>query len=587
MSNLTKGPKVLLLVVFLFITFGTVYVNVTPTYATSPSFQVDQVDHTINVHEGALVIINDTLKLSPKAGLNTVTLQEFLLGFPDHYGLSLDYCYAYDPANPNAQLIVEYEAGLSRQDFYGVKVVFPKPGLVINNGESRYLTVIFVFSNLISAETSNILKLDFPMYPSLTQNASVCNVTVVLPPRASISNSTFHENDLNFTVTPWGGTQVLRHEKRPCESFEFAPAWLRFNMSFIPFPIIELNEVKREIKLDKWGAIYVSNVLALSNRGYQIDHLKVSLPEGAFDLVVRDDFGSLESFSENETVTLFLRELLYTNDPLHLFLSYRLPWKKYVNQQNGVDYALNFTFFEKFDWTIRQLAFSVTLPEGAEFQSALPIEPHDVEEGVFKDTIRFTFFNATPLHELNFKITYRYLVFWASFHPTLWMGLLVVAISFVVYIRKAPIPTVRPSITIPSEDIRSFIDAYERKSTFLLDLESVEEQLTKRRISRRRYKIRKKTIEGRLSSLSRDLSNLREKIRSGGSKLADTIRQIEIAETQLDGVDVDIRRVETRYRSGEISKGAYTRLLKEYRERREQARMNIEGALLRLKEEIL
>jgi len=54
----------------------------------------------------------------------------------------------------------------------------------------------------------------------------------------------------------------------------------------------------------------------------------------------------------------------------------------------------------------------------------------------------------------------------------------------------------------------------------------------------------------------------------------------------LEGVETDIRRVEARYRHGEISKGAYGRLLQEYHRRRERAKTAIDEVLLRLREEI-
>jgi chromosome segregation ATPase len=141
-------------------------------------------------------------------------------------------------------------------------------------------------------------------------------------------------------------------------------------------------------------------------------------------------------------------------------------------------------------------------------------------------------------------------------------------------------------VPVPPEDIRSFVETYEGKTRILSELESMEEKLRKGKISRRRYKVRKKMLEGRLSTLSRDLSNLGGKIRTAGSKYANIMRQIEVAETMLEGVEKDIQRIEARYRRGEISKGAYGKLVEEYHRRMERARTTIDGVLLRLREEI-
>jgi len=92
--DLKKASITLLLLAFslLSFTFASTYVNASPvnakTASSSADVQVDQVSHTITIQEGALVVINDTLRLSPKAGESTV-LQNFSLGFPFQYGFAL------------------------------------------------------------------------------------------------------------------------------------------------------------------------------------------------------------------------------------------------------------------------------------------------------------------------------------------------------------------------------------------------------------------------------------------------------------------------------------------------------------------
>jgi len=98
--------------------------------------------------------------------------------------------------------------------------------------------------------------------------------------------------------------------------------------------------------------------------------------------------------------------------------------------------------------------------------------------------------------------------------------------------------------------------------------------------------VRSRTLESRLSVLSRDLAMLREKIRAAGPRYAEMMRLIEVAETELQGVEADIRRTEVRYRRGEISAAAYHKLLEDSYRRRDRAKTNIDGVLLRLREEI-
>jgi len=608
--NLKKVWMTFLLLAFslLFFALAPTYVNamgvnVKATASSQVDVQVDMVNHTVQIgyacarermegaeiEEGALVIINDTLKLSPKQPETWVLLQNFSLGFPYEYGFNLEYCFAYDASNPDELLPQpQLDVGLGRIGFYGVNVIFPEPGVNITDREPYDLTVVFVFSNLIYAITSTSFHVDFPMYPSLAQKASVCNVTVILPRHANCTDSTFHEKGLHFDITHLDHSDALKHAKIDLDSFQYEPAWLTFELTGEVFPIVDV-EIKREIKLDQWGGIHVSDFYHITNKAERIlTSISIYFPQGVSHPTARDEIGPLDLNLRELAMAIIgysFRYPLETNQAGEFTITYRLPWKKYVNQYDLGSYNLALTSLKPFDWMIRKLTVTITLPEGAEFQSSARA-PDSVEKSAFQETVTFTFYNITPFHDLDFDLTYGYLAFWASFRPTLWMGVLAIIVCALALLWRAPKPPPVPIVPVPPEDLRSFIDAYERKTGILLELESMEEWLRKGRISRRRYKVRKKMLEGRLSTLSRDLTDLREKIRAAGAKYADTMRQIEVAETMLEGVETDIRRVEARYRRGEISKGAYRRLLGEYLRRRERAKTTIDGFLLRLREEI-
>jgi len=351
-----------------------------------------------------------------------------------------------------------------------------------------------------------------------------------------------------------------------------------------PIIEIEFSEIEREIILDQAGSIYVTNAYYITNIGFWTSTVEIGFPEDAYDFEVRDEMGTLETRTETEMITVTLREIVDTNETETLYLNYHIPWEKYASQQNGLNYNLHFTFYEQFNSTIGKLTVSITLPKGAEFQSSNPIDPNSIKKSNLQETINFAFSDVTPSENLNFNINYKHLIFWASFYPTIWMGILAVAASAVTFFWKAPKPSASPIIPVPPKDLKSFVDSYEEKTRIRSELESLEERLRKGKIPRRRYKVRKKMLDGRLSTVSRNLSSLREKIRSAGSKYANMMRQIEVAETNLEGAERDMQRVKTRYRRGEVSKGAYGKLLEEYNHRIEEAEATIDGVLLRLRE---
>lgn len=350
-----------------------------------------------------------------------------------------------------------------------------------------------------------------------------------------------------------------------------------------PIINVEVNEIERKIMLDQAGSIYIVNSYHITNLGFETDTIELGFPEGAYDFEVRDEMGTLETTTENEIMTVTLRSAIGTNETETLYLDYHIPWGSHVSQQNGVDYTLRSTFYEQFNSTIGKLSVSITLPQGAEFQSSTPLT-NNVEKSDLKETLSFTFSDVTPSENLNFEINYRYLVFWGSFYPTIWVGILAVAVAIIFFFWGTPKTIGAPTIPVPSKDLKSFVDTYEEKTKIGSELESLEDRLHKGKIPRRRYKVRKKMLDGRLSTVSRNLVSLRETIRAAGSTYANMMRQIEVAEAKLEGAERDLQRLESRYRRGEVSKGAYEKLLEEYQSRIEEAESSIDGVLLRLRE---
>jgi len=560
-----------------------------------------QVDHFIEIRNGGLVLINDTVKLSAK-GENTSLISNFLIGFPFEYGkkdqatkerFNPEFCLAFEENSQERELRVLPDVGLGRLGFYGANVIFDQ-AINISSGHSYSFKVVFVFSNLLQAGTVSTDRVQwnmtYPLYPSIVQDAS-CVVKVFLP-----ENATLETSGENFTITTIGSRQILNLTKS-LTSFEYETTWLTFTEPKT-FLMLEANKMTREIALDQLGRIFCSETYTLRNKGaIALATLKIRVPQDIYDVSVQDKTGVNLSF--NATVPTIMTISFPTNISKNaestFTVTYQLPWKNYVNQYGWRDYSLTFAFFEQqnFDWIIRDLTTSIILPEGADFtqlptlQDSLRSKAHSsLQKNAFQETLTFNFYNVTPSNDLNFNLSYGYVVFWASFRPTLWMGTIVFIICAVAFLWRIQKPPAVPITPFPSKDLRNFVKAYEEKTGILSELISMEQQLQKGKIPRRKYKVRRKTLEGRLSLLSRDLTGLKEKLRRAGARYTNIIGQIEVNETELETLEMDIKRVESRYRRGEISKGAYQRLLEEYHRRRERARVTIDGVLLRLKEEI-
>ncbi len=564
-----------------------------------------EIDHVLELRNGGLIVANDTVRLSTDPGEHAAPLHSFSIGFPSTYRSNLDYCFAYVSSNPEEQIPVTLDVGLGKLGFYGASVSLGE-GVDISDGKSYSFTVVFVFSNLITSwvpelEPENALfNASFPMFPSLAQRASRCNVTVFLP-----SHSTYFgvnhlkEKGLDFNETELSTRTVLNYIQSPLEEFTSDLGWLSF-LQIAPsareyFLMFDVEEVSHNVRLDEWGEILVADSYELTNKAvWNLSYMTMHLPKDAYNLHARDASGNsnpVDSEADNETrhvrTLVPLGTILEQGNKTEITVSFSLPWGEYVERQSASSFQLPFIFFECLNSTVRRLIITITLPKGADFHPSSVSGADIVEKDSLEQTATFTYHDVTPFQDLGFAVGYEHMVFWASFYPTLWVGLLAAMIGAAVFLwRRTPRPTTVPVTPVSTEALRSFVDAYDEKAKISSELESIDDLLHKGRMTRRRYKIRKKTLDGRLSVLSRELASLREEIGEAGPRYANIMGQVEVAEALLDGAQRDLRRAEARYRRGSISKSAYRKLVSEYDERRKRARTTIQGVLLRIREEL-
>jgi len=414
-------------------------------------------------------------------------------------------------------------------------------------------------------------------------------------------NSTYLNLGIHFVYLALNGTEIYAAAVNPTtiasiylydtsnttlsELHDLAlPSSFTYDQFQRPPTDIKFTEIERKITLDQEGSIYLANTYRITNLGLSTNIIEIGIPEDAYDFTVRDEMGSLTVETENGLLKVNLRAVLDQNATGSLYVFYFLPWENYVNEKNGTDYSTQFTFYEHFNTTITKLKVFVVLPNGAQFKSTSPIVPQNTEKTGIQQTIIFELSEVTPSQDLNFEVNYKYLTFWASFYPTIWVGILAFAGSAVIFFWKMPKPSATPIIPVQPKALRSFVETYEEKTRIRSELESLNERLKKGKIPRRRYKVRKKMLDGRMSTLSKNISSLSEQIRSAGSKYPKMIKQLEVAETKLQTAEKDLERLELRYKNSEISKSEYAKLLEDYQTKIEDAEMTIDGVLLRLRE---
>ncbi|MEM2108785.1 MAG: hypothetical protein QXL10_05845, partial [Candidatus Bathyarchaeia archaeon] len=200
--------------------------------------------------------------------------------------------------------------------------------------------------------------------------------------------------------------------------------------------------------------------------------------------------------------------------------------------------------------------------------------------------------HEVPLED-TVQIKYEYNLLWASFRPTIWVWALMAVGTVILAIWRRPkaaapliVATPKPSVILSQDQLRAFNDAYEEKSKLSLELKLIEERAQKGKIPRRRYKVQRKTLETRIETLNKNISELKSLFRRAGGVYADIVRQLDITETELVEIATNLRTIEVRHSRGELPLEEYKKAVADYQRRKEKAEATINGILLRLREEL-
>ena len=568
------------------------------------SINVTQVDHVVQILQSGSVAINDTLQLRAK---QNTTLIGYPLGFPYKYSYNLAYVYAFNTSNPAQTFNVSLDTGLGNSvGFYGVTVIFPGGVQLYVGGPSFRFTTVFVFSDIVLSSTATspsssissssgklapnattpVSTMYYPALPSLLQNVSVTNVTIITPPGQSYTG--YGSLDLRYK-----SSQVASLTFRSLPALTNAPGWLNFTASLTgsTYQIITIDDLARQVEIDGQGNVLVTDTYTVTNYMPQaVSSMDLSLPAGASGVTAYDIWGNsiIPLLAEANTTTYSLSFVvpLPTGNSTELTLNYHLP-RNYVSK-TASEFGLNLPITSSLDSIVGKLTYKISFPEGASVEQVTSLKGYELLKGALQQEILFTAYNVSSYNNLNFQATYVYSVFWSSFLPTLWMSAFVgvgVAIALIWERPRLSLPSAAPRVATKPQTLKSIVSSYEERARISRELESIESQVQKGRMPRGRYKMRKRMLESQINRLDRELLDLKERVKSVGPKYAEILKDLDIAEAELEGAETETKRVEARYKSGTLSLDAYRHQQDQLNKRREKAKTTIDGALLRLGEE--
>jgi hypothetical protein len=471
-------------------------------------------------------------------------------------------------------------------------------------------------NTLIKDITGGNYTLNFPAYPSLTQNVASVNVTITFPTIAS--NLTITKND--------GVTNETTYNTQNLAAYTYSAASAKFQISLGGFHLTTINQVSRQINIDPTGKLSSVDSYHLTNDGILTSTSFVfGLPNKATNVVVKDEFGralSTSTSSSNTNSDMFLANatlisILSSGQSTTFTITYNLPSATIQGSQFILS---NFKLFPYFSYYVEQATISFTPPEGATIvtpQLSSLDSFSTVNRSTFQDSLTITrngvsYVDYSVPKSNSVQFAYEYNPVWVSFRPTFWGALLgaIGCVAAVFYIKrkpgeKGPLMTrteksnqKQKSISsshqieeaehvtgqpISSESLREFTDAYEEKKQLNAELKAMDARAQKGKIPRRQYKVQRRAIEIRLETLARNINKIKDALRNTSSYV-DLVNQLDSAEEDLSDAEENIKKLEIGQSTGEISIETYKKNIGDHQKRRDKAESTINGILLRLRE---
>jgi hypothetical protein len=563
------------LTIFSLVIFSPFYLNISTASAQSLNYSIQRVDHQIEVMYSGHLIIRDTIHVTGQL------TDGFLIGFPKKYGDNVLEGVAYDADGVlPMSLNVPFEG---HSDLYGASISFPQEA-------PQVFTVVFILSNELVHQNNSLsaAAVEFPAYPSLAKGAANCNVTLVLPDFASSILLTKNDGTLSTTS----------YSKGNLAAFTSSPANVTFSIPVGILQIFSVTNLNRVITLSPAGDVVASDSYRVVNNGNDsLVAFGADVPLNALNIVGKDDLGrnlAVEVVGTGSTfqlVNVSFTSPLPENQVTLLAVEYtllRLPSEQITN------FALNFDIFPYFDYYITEASVNIIPPEGAQF---LTIDPSaTLNRDGLQETLSISKAGVSHI-DLDIpseasQITYSYNPLWLSLRPTLWMWLIAAVGCIIVAVWRRPKTSVLPKTAAPKlsisrgpDRIRAFTDYYEEKTRITSELKLLDARVQKNKIPRRQYKLQKRRLEARFATLAKEISESKAILRSASSNHASLIRQLDVAEVELNEAEKDTRNVESRFKGSALSAEEYKRLLADYQRRKEKAETTINGILLRLREE--
>ena len=438
------------------------------------------------------------------------------------------------------------------------------------------------------------INFHFFEFPSSPYSIRKCNVTITCNPGVTVydsSHGSYFSQLLLVTNVYVPKNNNTSYNSRYNLSEPQNPYSTGFAISAVEFPY-----VKREIRVDLWGYLYIYEEHQIKHFGpygnFRITAYTFNVPLNAENVYIFDNFGNLVyGVDKYRNVTINFAstryELQYGETETY-WITYRLPLSDY-STSNGDKIKLNLDIlFGSFRAVVKDFRITLILPKDASLNSILPSASSFSSE----DNSVVMHFNETNVTPYNSKIVELELDASNSYGPFLARPLLFLLIfasicsGYVIVKRVIPSKErlIERRTVVPTPILLEFCSLNEEKVSLITEIEQLDDDMKKRRIKKRIYRNELKNKEKKIFELNKDIDEIKITLRSAGGRFEQIANELEINEAERQSTMDGLYNLEQRYLRKKISLVAYQKLSDDLINRHKRSRTKIDKLLFELRE---
>ena len=561
-----------------------------PASSTTETVEVTSVQRTIHIDYNKIFKVTDRYVFT-NTGSDPVS--SFLFEVPSAFSLNLAYFQLYDA---NSEQLSFEKLPYDGSSFIRWRLYLNAPLL---SGKNVTITNEMAFSGMTTdyPDTSvdgveghiNFYFYRFPTSPYYIQK---CNVTVTCDPRVTVYNSGsgyFSQLVLERNVNVSKNNDISYNSRFNLTE----PSGYDYTLSAIKYPIM-----KREIRIDPWGYLYISEEREIEHFGpygnFRVNKFTFNLTSDTENVYVFDKFGGLTfsvSGKTTKSVTVDFDASRYTllyHESATFWITYRLPLSNYMTQ-NGDKLKIDLNiFFGDCNAVIDDFAITIILPKDTSLNKVLPSADY-FSSGSNEIIIGFNETDVTPYNskivELEIDVSNSYIDILSR--PLLLLLILgSICTGYVIVKRLLPSKErlIERKSVVPTPILLEFCSLCEEKVALVSEIEQLEEDMKRRKIKKRDYRNELKNKEKRIFELNKDIDDLKITLKDAGGRFAQIVNEFEISEAERQSTTDGLYNLEQRYLRKKISIVAYQKLSDDLINRHKKAKTRLDKLLFELRE---